>query len=164
MEGENDMARVQTGLAALTTIVLAGAWASTVAAADDKGIQAFVEKRCYTCHTIASKSADVDKQKAAFMKASGVEAPAGDEGEDKDSAGGDLSGVGKEHDAEWIKKFLQDPKPHFKDDADCQREAKKKDRKKLKAGSPELDALVPFLAGLKGEAKQAAGFKPCLKE
>ena len=155
------MARVQTGLAALTTIILAGAW-STVAVAQDKGVQAFVEKRCYTCHTIASKSAEVDKQKAAFMKASGVEAPAGDE-EDKDSAGGDLSDVGKKHDADWIKKFLQDPKPHFKDDADCQRSAKKKDRKKVKAG-PDLDALVPFLAGLKGEAKQAAGFTSCLKE
>ena len=157
------MARVQTGLAALTTIVLASASGGTVAIAQDKGVQAFVEKRCYTCHTIASKSAEVDKQKAAFMKASGVEASAGEEGEDKDSAGGDLSDVGKKHDADWIKKFLQDPKPHFKDDADCQRSAKKKDRKKVKAG-PDLDALVPFLAGLKGEAKQAAGFTSCLKE
>jgi len=33
---------------------------------------------------------------------------------------------------------------------EAMRAAKKKDRKKVKAGSPELEALVPYLAGLKG--------------
>ena len=102
-------------------------------------------------------------EKAAFMKAQGVES--GGEGEEeKDKRGGDLSDVGKKRTAEWLKTFLKNPKPEFKDDADCQDAARKKDRKKFKGTDQEFDGLVAFLMTLKQEAKQPAGFKSCLKE
>ena len=84
----------------ITAVVLVGG----TAVAADKGLDTFVEKRCYTCHTIAAKSADVDKAKAAFMKAQGVES-SGDE--EKDKRGGDLSDVGKKRTAAWLKTFLK---------------------------------------------------------
>jgi hypothetical protein len=59
---------------------------------------------------------------------------------------------------------LKNPKPRFKDDADCQKEAKKKDRKKFKGTPEEFTALMTFLSSLKQEAKQAPGFTSCLKE
>jgi cbb3-type cytochrome oxidase cytochrome c subunit len=137
--------------------------AGGTAAAADSGLDTFVQKRCYTCHTIASRAGDVDKAKAAFMKEQGVEA-SGEEAEEKDKRGGDLSDVGKKRKAEWLKTFLKNPKPEFKDDATCQDAARKKDRKKFKGSDQELDALVAFLMTLKQEAKQPAGFTSCLKE
>jgi len=65
---------------------------------------------------------------------------------------------------ENFQEFLKNPKPHFKDDADCQKEAKQKDRKKFKGTPEEFTALTKFLGTLKSEAKQAPGFKSCLKE
>jgi cbb3-type cytochrome oxidase cytochrome c subunit len=135
--------------------------ARPASAGDDPGIKVFIEKRCYTCHAVAARAADVEKQKAAFMKEMGAEP--GDEG-DKETRGGDLSDVGKKRDAAWLQAFLKDPKPHFKADADCQREAKKKDRKKFKGTPEDLTALTTFLSSLKQEAKQAPGFTSCLKE
>lgn len=133
------------------------------ATAADQGLDTFVEKRCYTCHTIAARDADVDKAKAAFMKQQGVES-SGEGEEEKDKRGGDLSDVGKKRKAEWLKTFLKSPKPEFKDDATCQDAARKKDRKKFKGTDQEFDALVAFLMTLKQEAKQPAGFTSCLKE
>jgi len=138
--------------------VLAGA-----ASAADEGLGVFIEKRCYTCHTVNARAAEVDKQKAAFLKESGAEAGE-DEEEDKESKGGDLSDVGKKRDKAWLDSFLKSPKGQFKDDAECQREAKKKDRKKFKGTPEDFDKLAAFLLGLKQEAKQAPGFTSCLKE
>jgi len=155
------MGQVLAGAFVLITAVVTLAGGN--AAAADKGLDTFVEKRCYTCHTIAARDADVDKAKAAYMKAQGVES--GGEGEEeKDKRGGDLSDVGKKRTAEWLKTFLKNPKPEFKDDADCQDAARKKDRKKFKGTDQEFDGLVAFLMTLKQEAKQPAGFKSCLKE
>ncbi len=156
------MERSHSSVAALAIIGFVGLYPGAAWAADDAGIKVFIEKRCYTCHTVSARAADVDKQKAAYLKAAGAE-PA-EEGEgDKDSKGGDLSDVGKKHDAAWLQDFLKNPKPQFKDDADCQREAKQKDRKKFKGTPEELTVLTTFLTGLKGEAKQAPGFTSCLK-
>lgn len=151
-------------IAALSAVGFVAVLAGTALAADDAGLKVFIEKRCYTCHTVSARSADVEKQKADFIKASGA-GEAGEEGEDdKESRGGDLSDVGKKRDKAWLDTFLKNPKPQFKDDADCQREAKKKDRKKFKGTPEEFDKLTTFLLSLKQDAKQAAGFKSCLKE
>jgi cbb3-type cytochrome oxidase cytochrome c subunit len=134
------------------------------ASAADAGLKVFIEKRCYTCHTISARSAEVEKEKAAFVKEAGVEAEEEGEGDDKETRGGDLSDVGKKRDAAWLQEFMKSPKGHFKDDAACQREAKKKDRKKFKGTPEELNALMALLQSLKQEAKQAPGFTSCLKE
>lgn len=155
------MERSHSSVAALAIVGVVGLFAGAASAADDPGIKVFIEKRCYTCHTVSSRAADVDKQKEAYLKAAGAE-PAEEEG-DKDSKGGDLADVGKKHDAAWLQDFLKSPKAQFKDDADCQRAAKQKDRKKFKGTPEELSALMAFLTGLKGEAKQAPGFTSCLK-
>ena len=133
--------------------------------AADAGLKVFVEKRCYTCHNVESQAKALEAEKAAFVKAQGVEEEKGeDEGEGDEKKGGDLSGVGKQRTADWLKKFLKEPKPEFKDSGDCQKKAKSKDRKKFKGTPEEFDALVSFLMAQKGEAKQAAGFTSCLKE
>jgi cbb3-type cytochrome oxidase cytochrome c subunit len=156
------MERSHSSVAALAIVGFVGLFVGAACAADDPGIKVFIEKRCYTCHTVSARAADVDKQKAAYLKAAGADAA--EEGEDdKDTKGGDLSDVGKKHDAAWLQEFLKSPKPHFKDDADCQREAKQKDRKKFKGTPEELTTLITFLTSLKSEAKQAAGFTSCLK-
>ena len=144
--------------------IMAMAFTRGEAVAADTALGTFIEKRCYTCHTIAARAADVEKAKAAFVKAQGVEPAGEDAEEEKEKRGGDLSDVGKKRQPDWLKTFLKNPKPMFKDDADCQREAKKKDRKKFKGTDQELDTLVSFLMTLKQEAKQPAGFTSCLKE
>jgi cytochrome c len=154
------MERSHSSLAALAVIGLLGFSGSIASAADDPGVKVFVAKRCYTCHTVSARP-EVEKQKAAFIKESGADAS--EEGEDKDTKGGDLSDVGKKHDTAWFDEFLKNPKPHFKDEADCQREAKQKDRKKFKGSPEDFTALTTFLASLKSEAKQAPGFTSCLK-
>jgi cbb3-type cytochrome oxidase cytochrome c subunit len=156
------MERTHSGVALVLAAGLVGLLASAVAAADDPGVKVFVEKRCYTCHNVSARAADVEKQKAAFLKESGAE-PA-EEGAEKSARGGDLSDVGKKRTSAWLTEFLKNPKPHFKDDADCQREAKQKDRKKFKGTPEELTALMTLLSSLKQEAKQAPDFKSCLKE
>jgi cbb3-type cytochrome oxidase cytochrome c subunit len=156
------MGQILARVFVLTVAAVALAYGEVAAA--DAGLNTFIEKRCYTCHTVASRAADVDKAKAAFVKAQGVETGGEDAEEEKDKRGGDLSDVGKKRQADWLKTFLKNPKPGFKDDADCQREAKKKDRKKFKGSDQELDTLIAFLMTLKQEAKQPAGFASCLKE
>lgn len=156
------MERSHSSVTAVAIVAVVMGSAGAVAAADP-GIEVFIEKRCYTCHTVSARASDVDKEKAAFLKAAGAEPAAENEGE-KDSKGGDLSDVGKKRDAAWLQDFLKSPKPHFKDDADCQKEAKQKDRKKFKGTPEELAALMGFLGSLKADAKQAPGFTSCLKD
>lgn len=149
----------------VVSLIAFGAIGYGEALAADAGLKVFVEKRCYSCHSIDSQSKALEAEKAAFVKAQGVEE--GDEegeGDEKDKKGGDLSGVGKQRTGDWLKKFVKDPKPEFKDGADCQKKAKNKDRKKFKGTDAEYDALMSFLGTLKGESKQAAGFTSCLKE
>jgi len=155
------MERSHSSVAALVVVGFLGSFVGVACAADDPGIKVFIEKRCYTCHTVSANPA-VDKAKAAFLKESGADA--GDAEGDKDTKGGDLSDVGKKRDAAWLSAFLKDPKPHFKDDADCQEEAKQKDRKKFKGTPDDFAALTKFLGTLKSEAKQAPDFKSCLKD
>ena len=155
------MERSHSGIAAVVVVGLLAFGATIAAAADDPGVKVFVDKRCYTCHTVSARP-EVDKAKAAFLKESGAEPE--EEGGDTKSKGGDLSDVGKKRDAAWLQEFLKSPKGHFKDDADCQREAKQKDRKKFKGTPEEFAALTKFLGTLKSEAKQAPDFKSCLKE
>jgi len=132
---------------------------------EEKGIKIFVEKRCYTCHTIKAQSQEIEKEKEEFAKAKGV-AIKEDEEEDEEEGkkGGDLSNVGAQRNPKWIKDFSKDPKSYFKDDTECQRLAKKKYRKRFKGSEKELDILVLYLSSLKYEEEQEEGFKSCLKE
>lgn len=129
----------------------------------NKGRTVFVENRCYKCHTVQSESSAIDKEIAKFAASMGVESKADDD-EEEDKTGGDLSHVGKIRDTAFLKKFVQDPRDHFKDSFDCQRTAKKKYRKRFKGSDEELQALVAYLSSLKYENQQAADFESCLKE
>lgn len=157
------MGKAVWGIASLTVLLFPGmaVWSQDTATVD-KGREVFVEKRCYTCHTVNADAEAIEKEKAEFAEAKGVELKEGEE--EKEKRGGDLSNVGKVRDADWIKGLIQNPKEHFKDTPECQREAKKKDRKKFKGTEEELQALVAYLSSLKYEEQQAEGFQSCLKE
>lgn len=135
---------------------------TAAAKADDQGLKVFVEKRCYSCHSIDAESAKLEAEKAAFAKAKGVEVKDEDDEEDGDKKGGDLSGVGKERDSKWLTEFVQKPKDYFKDNSDCKKIAKKKYRKRFKGTDEELASLVTYLSSLKHEAK--AKEDSCLTE
>lgn len=128
----------------------------------EKGIAVFVEKRCYTCHTVKAEAAQVDAAKAAFAKSKGVELKESDG--DKDAKGGDLSNIGAEKDAAWLATFLKDPKDYFLDTPACKKLAKQKDRKKFKGTDAELNDLTAWLVTLKYGDMQEPGFENCLKE
>lgn len=136
---------------------------SQVSKAED-GRKIFVESRCYTCHSIKSESELIEKEKEAFAKAKGVELKDedGDEGDD-DKKGGDLSDVGNERDSKWLSEFVTNPKDYFKDEADCSKIAKKKQRKRFKGTEEELKTLVTYLSSLK-YGKQSEETQSCLKE
>src|SRR5690606_37816386 len=101
---------------ALLLVVPGAAFAQSV---QEKGIAVFVEKRCYTCHTVKAEAAQVDAAKAAFAQSKGVELK--EESGDKDAKGGDLSNVGAEEDAAWFATFLKDPKGYFLDTPECKK-------------------------------------------
>jgi cbb3-type cytochrome oxidase cytochrome c subunit len=129
----------------------------------EKGIAIFVEKRCYTCHTVKAESAQVEAAKEAFAKSKGVELKESEEDKDE-SKGGDLSNVGADRDAKWLTDFIKNPKDYFKDTPDCKKLAKKKDRKKFKGTDAEFQDLLAWLETLKYGNKQEAGFESCIKE
>src|SRR5512139_1658346 len=81
---------------------------------EQKGIAVFVEKRCYTCHTVKAEAAQIEEAKAAFAKTKGVEVKE-DAEEKEESKGGDLSNVGADRDANWLTDFIKNPKNYFKD-------------------------------------------------
>lgn len=157
------MSRTCKYIYALTLIFSMQVWAY---AQDDsvqqKGIEIFVEHRCYTCHTIKSKSEEVQKAKEAFAKSKGVEVKPQDEKEEKGIAP-DLSDAGKRRDEESLRAFLKDPKPYFKDTPECQSNAKKKYRKRFKGPQEEFDELIAFLMTLKYEDYNK-DFVSCLKK
>jgi hypothetical protein len=154
------MERSHSSIAAVVVVGALALVATVASAADDPGIKVFVEKRCYTCHTVTAPPPVVPAP-GAFFKQSGGEP---DDSGGGDTKGGDLSDVGKKRDAAWLNAFLKDPKPHFKDDAECQKEAKQKDRRKFKGSPEDFGALTKFLGTLKSDAKQAPGFTSCLKD
>lgn len=61
LEGENAMERTCSRLAATVVMGLVGLLSHEVRAADDPGLKVYVEKRCYTCHTVSARAADVEK-------------------------------------------------------------------------------------------------------
>ncbi|MFI5323656.1 MAG: hypothetical protein ACHQ6U_09035, partial [Thermodesulfobacteriota bacterium] len=77
----------------LVLLLLIPAAAFAQDSVQQKGIAVFVEKRCYTCHTVKAESAQIDAAKAAFAKSKGVEVK--ENGEEKEETiGGDLSNIG----------------------------------------------------------------------
>jgi cbb3-type cytochrome oxidase cytochrome c subunit len=147
---------------ALILMIPAAAFAQD-ASVQQKGIAVFVEKRCYTCHTVKAESAQIDAAKAAFAKSKGVEVK--ENGEEKEEKiGGDLSNIGADRNQEWITKFLKNPMDYFKDTPDCKKLAKKKERKKFKGTDAEFQDLLAWLSSLKNGKMQEADFKSCLKE
>jgi cbb3-type cytochrome oxidase cytochrome c subunit len=134
----------------------------------DTGRKIFIEKRCYTCHTINAEAKLIEKEKEEFAKAKGVEVKSKEEGEEeeeeKEKVGGDLSNIGKERDSKWLQDFLKDPKTYFKDEPDCTKKAKKKYRKRFKGSNEELEALISYLSSLKFPEQQEKDFKSCLKD
>ena len=147
---------------ALLLVIPASAYAQE-GSVQEKGIAVFVEKRCYTCHTVKAESAQIEAAKEAFAKSKGVELK--ESAEDKDeSKGGDLSNIGADRTQEWLTKFLKNPKDYFKDTPDCKKLAKKKERKKFKGTDAEFQDLVAWIETLKSGNKQESDFKSCLKE
>jgi len=130
---------------------------------EQKGIAVFVEKRCYTCHTVKAEAAQVEAAKAAFAKSKGVELKESEE-DKEESKGGDLSNIGADKDAKWLTDFLKNPKDYFKDTPECKKLAKKKDRKKFKGTDAEFQDLLAWLETLKFGDQQEPGFEQCLKE
>ena len=143
-------------------LVIPGAAFAQGGSVQEKGIAIFVEKRCYTCHTVKAEAAQIDAAKTAFAQSKGVELK--EESGDKDAKGGDLSNVGAEEDAAWFATFLKDPEGYFQDTPECKKLAKQKDRKKFKGSDADLQALTAWLATLKYGDMQDPGFQNCLKE
>ena len=93
---------------------------------DDKkkkdGKQIFLDAKCQTCHTV--ESADIKS--------------------DKTLRGGDLSKVGDEFKADWLKKYMM---------KEVDLNEKKHPSKAWKADDEGFDELVKWLASLKSEKK-----------
>jgi cytochrome c2 len=127
-----------------------------------KGIELFVEHRCYTCHQIKAEQDAILKAKEAFAKSKGIEFKPEEEKGEKGIAP-DLSDVGKRWDTESLKPFLKDPRPYFKDTPECQSNARKFYRKRFKGSEADLDALIAFLTSLK-DGSYNKDFVSCLKK
>ena len=78
------------GLILMTALLLAttGAWAQADPALIAKGEKTFADKKCVPCHAIKGKG--------------GIVGPM--------ARGPDLSAVGAQRDAQWLKAFMKDPK------------------------------------------------------
>lgn len=126
------------------------------------GRKMFIEKRCYTCHTINADSDAIQKEKVAFAKSKGVELKSDEE--DDEGIAPDLSDIGTKRDAESITAFLKNPKKSFKDTPVCKSNAKKKYRKRFKGSPEELDILVIYLSNLNYDSYREEDFVSCLKE
>lgn len=142
--------------------IFAGATYTKSDEVKERGWKLFVEKRCYTCHTINAESKEIEKVKEEFAKEKGVETTSGEEKEER--IGVDLSDVGNRRDKDRLIKFLHDPRPYFKDTPPCQRNAKKKYRKRFKGTEEDFEALIAYLTSLKYEPQGEKDFKSCLKD
>lgn len=106
-------------LVLMSALVLAAmeAWAQADSALIAKGEAIFADKRCVLCHAINGKGGTVGPL----------------------ARGPDLSTVGAQRDAQWLKAFMKDPKavnPKAKMMA-------------FKGTEEELEALVAYLGSLK---------------
>lgn len=101
-------------------------------AADEAGKAAFIAAKCNDCHSIKAAGIEVKK---------GEESLEGDDDGDKSP---DLSGVGAEHDADWMAQFLK--KKVKNDDG-------KKHKKRFKGSDDKLKELTTYLASLKTPVK-----------
>ena len=129
----------------------------------ENGRKIFIEKRCYTCHTINAEADAIQKEKEAFAKSKGVELKPDDEKKEEGIAP-DLSDIGNKVDAEFLKAFLKNPKKYFKNTPVCQSNAKKKYRKRFKGTSEEFETLVAYLTTLKYDSYTREDFESCLIE
>jgi mono/diheme cytochrome c family protein len=107
------------GLVLMSALLLAatGAWAQADSALIAKGEKTFADKKCVLCHVIKEKGGTVGPL----------------------ARGPDLSTVGAQRDAEWLKAFMKDPKavnPKAKMMA-------------FKGTEEELEALVAYMGSLK---------------
>ena len=130
--------------------------------ASENGRKMFIEKRCYTCHTINAEADAIQKEKEAFAKSKGVELKSDEE--DDEGIAPDLSDIGTKRDAESITAFVKNPKKYFKDTPVCKSNAKKKYRKRFKGSPEELDVLVIYLSSLNYDSYTKEDFDSCLKE
>jgi len=130
--------------------------------ASENGRKMFIEKRCYTCHTINAEADAIQKEKEAFAKSKGVELKSDEE--DDEGIAPDLSDIGTKRDAELITAFVKNPKKYFKDTPVCKSNAKKKYRKRFKGSPEELDVLVIYLSSLNYDSYTKEDFDSCLKE
>jgi cytochrome c2 len=128
----------------------------------ENGRKMFIEKRCYTCHTINAEADAIQKEKEAFAKSKGVELKSDEE--DDEGIAPDLSDIGTKRDAESITAFVENPKKYFKDTPVCKSNAKKKYRKRFKGSPEELDVLVIYLSSLNYDSYTKEDFVSCLKE
>ena len=104
-------------ISALVLATTTGAWAQADSTLIAKGETTFADKKCVLCHVIKEKGGTVGPL----------------------ARGPDLSTVGAQRDAEWLKAFLKDPKavtPNAKMMA-------------FKGTQEELEALVAYLGSLK---------------
>lgn len=108
------------------------------ASAADDGKSIFLDGKCNECHAIASQGIEVAKSDDGALE----EDPFGGDDEGDDEEAPDLSGVGKEQNAEWIADYL---KKKVKLDG-------KKHRKRFKGSADELKVLSEWLASLKADA------------
>lgn len=100
-----------------TLLAITGAWAQADPALVANGEKTFADKKCVPCHTIKGKGGTVGPM----------------------ARGSDLSTVGAQRDAQWLKAFMKDPKavnPKAKMMA-------------FKGTEEELEALVAYLGSLK---------------
>jgi len=146
----------------LVVIILYGMAFAQDNEAAGSGRKMFIEKRCYTCHTINAESGAIQKEKEAFAKSKGVELKSDEE--DDEGIAPDLSDIGTKRDAESITAFVKNPKKYFKDTPVCKSNAKKKYRKRFKGSPEELDVLVIYLSSLNYDSYTEEDFVSCLKE
>ena len=148
---------VMTGL-----IILSGLASAQDNEVKENGRKIFIEKRCYTCHTINAEADAIQKEKEAFAKSKGVELKPDDEKKEEGIAP-DLSDIGNKVDTEFLQAFLKNPKKYFKDTPICQSNAKKKYRKRFKGTPEQFEILITYLSTLKYESYNV-DFVSCLKE
>ncbi len=128
-----------------------------------QGQEIFIEKRCYTCHTIKAQSAEIEAAKVAFAESKGVELKE-DKDEKEKSKGGDLSDIGNVRDQKWLSEYVKNPKKYFKSESKCKKLAKKKYRKRFKGSDEEYEVLITYLTTLKYGNMKEADFESCLIE
>jgi cbb3-type cytochrome oxidase cytochrome c subunit len=158
------MVRIYGYVYVLVLIFAVSAWAHAQdGSVQQKGIEIFVEHRCYTCHTIKAEADAIQKEKEAFAKSKGVELKDSEEEKEDKGIAPDLSDIGKKRDAESLESFLKDPKKSFKDTPECQSNAKKKYRKRFKGTPDEFEALIAYLSSLKYDSYNK-DFVSCLKK